>query len=158
MLRNSHFCLLSYIYFWSSLIFPTPALRVYRSRSCEGWNAGRQMEAEHVAMALPDGEHAAMGGRSQQPANGRTEAWGEAGDEAFGFFFFWEEEEGYFNFTIHTQRSRKKTSQACMHACIQAHTRAAIQTHTFYWRELNLCASRHTALELFMAARLQARP
>lgn len=45
-----------------------------------------------------------------------------------------------------------------MHACIQAHTRAAMQTHTFYSMELNLCASRDTALELFMAARLQARP
>lgn len=33
-------------------------------------------EAEHVAMVLPGGECSAMGGQSQQPANGRTEGRG----------------------------------------------------------------------------------
>lgn len=47
----------------------------------------------------------------------------------------------------HTEAKITTQNLTGMHACIQAHTRAAMQTHTFYSMELNLCASRDTALE-----------
>lgn len=101
-----------------------------------------------------------MGNMLQREAGANSLPMGEERHEGrlvmrlLDFFFWEEEEEGYFNFTIHTRRN--KTSHACMHP--STHTRAAIQAHTFYSIELNLCAATDTALELFMAARLQARP
>ena len=44
----------------TSDLFRLP-IRVCRFCSCDGWNAEWQMEAEPVAMALPDGEHAEAG-------------------------------------------------------------------------------------------------
>ena len=62
----------------------------------------------------------------------------------------------------HSHTSSNKTLQACMHLSkcthTHTHTHGHSHMHTFYSVELNLGASRDGAVELFMAARLQARP
>lgn len=57
--------------------------------------------------------------------------------------------------TVHTHTSSNKTLEACMDLSKYTHSHRC--THTFHSVELNLSASRDGAVELFMAARLQAR-